>query len=375
MAKTSSSSPYEARTAAVLTIDLDGLTANYRLLADRVAPARCAAVVKANAYGIGVEQAAPALWRAGARTFFVALLEEGIALRGLLPDAEIGILNGLMPGAELDYLHHRLVPVLNDLGQVQWWSDAARERNRHMPAFIHLDTGMNRLGLGPDEQEMLARAPSVLDPLDVRAWIGHLACADDQSHPMTQRQRSDFVAITQRLPQAPTSLANSYGIFHGRELHFDLVRPGCALYGINPAPGTTNPMRQLVRLEARILQVRRVDSPMSVGYGADHIVTKPGKIATIAAGYADGLLRSTGGKGSVRIADWTAPVVGRLSMDLITLDVTDIPDQFLAPGTMATLIGPHRTVDDMANEGGTIGYEVLTSLGQRFARHYIGGEG
>lgn len=360
-----------ARAAAILTIDLDGLAANYRALATKVAPARCAAVVKANAYGIGLAQAGPALWRAGARTFFVAQLDEGLALRGLLPEAEIGILNGLMPGTEADYRDHGLLPVLNDLGQIGLWSDEAKRQQSRLPAFIHLDTGMNRLGLPPDEQERLVADPSVLKPLDVRAWMGHLACADDQSHPMTQRQRADLAALVERLPPAPVSLANSYGIFHGRELHFDLARPGCALYGVNPTPGRANPMRQIVRLDARILQVRHVDRPMTVGYGADHAITRPGKIATIAVGYADGLLRATGGKGAARIAGREAPVVGRLSMDLITLDVTDIPDADLVPGAMATVIGPHRTIDDVAADGDTIAYEVLTSLGPRYLRHYV----
>ncbi len=369
---TNSSVSAAARAAAILTIDLDALAANYRSLTTKVAPARCAAVVKANAYGTGIDHAAPALWHAGARTFFVALLDEGLVLRRLVPDAEIGILNGLMPGAEYDYIHHDLVPVLNDLGQVRRWSDEARSRGERLQAFIHLDTGMNRLGLGPDEQEALVAEASVLAPLDVRAWIGHLACADDQSHPMTRKQRDDFVAITKRLPASPASLANSFGIFHSPDLHFDLVRPGCALYGINPCPSDANPMKQLIKLDAKILQVRRVDSPMTVGYGAGHIVKRPGKIATIAAGYADGLFRSTGGKGSALIAGRPAPIVGRLSMDLITLDVKDIPDPHLTPGTMATIIGPHRTIDDIAEEAGTIGYEILTSLGSRFVRRYIG---
>jgi len=342
------------------------------MLARKVAPARCAAVVKANAYGIGVEMAAPALWRAGARTFFVALLDEGITLRQVLPEAEIGVLNGLMHGTEADYVGHDLVPVLNDLGQVQRWSDEAGRRAERLPAFIHLDTGMNRLGLGLDEQERLPDAPSVLDGLDMRAWISHLACAEDRDHPMTKGQREGLVDIARRLPEAPLSLANSAGIFHHDGLHFDLARPGCALYGVNPTPGEPNPTRQVVRLDARILQVRRVDTAMTVGYGADHTLTKPGKIATIAVGYADGLLRATGGKGDVRIAGRPAPVVGRLSMDLMTLDVTDIPDEHLAPGQMANVIGPHRTVDDIAQDANTIGYEVLTSLGARFDRRYIG---
>ncbi|MEM7442292.1 MAG: alanine racemase [Pseudomonadota bacterium] len=370
-----SSASASAASDAVLTIDLDALAGNYRKLSALVAPARCAAVVKANAYGTGIDQAAPCLWKAGARLFFVAQLQEGLTVRDLLPDAEIGILNGLMPGAERVYRDHRLIPVLNDFGQLRRWSDEASRVDQRLPAFIHLDTGMNRLGLEPNEQKLLVDDPGLLSSLDISGWLTHLACADDRSHPMTVQQRSTFAALVERLPPAPASLANSYGIFHGSELHFDIVRPGCALYGVNPTPEAANPMHQIVRLDARILQTRRVDRHMSVGYGADHSITQPGKIATIAAGYADGLLRATSGKGSVCIAGHVAPVVGRLSMDLITVDVTHIPENHTTPGSMATIIGAHRTVDDVAREAGTIGYEVLTSLGARYARRYTGADG
>lgn len=361
-----------AGAGAVLAIDLDAVAANWRLLAARVAPAACAAVVKADAYGLGAARVAPVLRAAGCATFFVAHLDEGIALRRRLPEAAIGVLNGLLPGTEAEFRQHRLIPVLNQLSEIRRWQQAVRDGTdgRRSEAFIHLDTGMNRLGLAPDELERLAATPELLDGITVRAWISHLACADDWTSPVTAAQHERFLAALARLPRAPASLANSSGIFRGRAYHFDLVRPGCALYGVNPAPEARNPMHPAVRLAGRVLQVRHVDSPMTVGYGAAHRVTRRGRIATIAVGYADGYARALGATGMIGTVAGTAPVVGRVSMDLITADVTDLPEAAVAPGTLVDLIGPHRDVDQVAREAGTIGYEVLTSLGRRYARLY-----
>lgn len=357
---------------AVLTIDLDALVANYRLLAGRAGGAECAAAVKADAYGIGMATAAPVLAEAGVRTFFVADLNEAVALRALLPNATIGVLNGLMPGCEADYRAHALLPVLNHLGEIDRWSALAAREGRPLPAFLHVDTGMNRLGLGPDELTRLTDAPERLTGIALQAIMSHLACADEAGHPMTAQQKDAFVAALAGLPAAAASLANSSGIFRGPEYHFDLVRPGCALYGINPTPETANPMRRVVQLAGKVLQVRTVDTPMTVGYGATHRVVRAAKIATIAVGYADGYLRSLSACGTVWLAGRPAPVVGRVSMDLITVDVTELPEDEVRPGMLAEVIGDHRDPDQVAREAGTIGYEILTALGRRFARRTIG---
>ncbi|NNG02699.1 MAG: alanine racemase [Inquilinus sp.] len=360
------------RAAAILTIDLAALAANYRLLATTAAPARCAAVVKADAYGLGIDVAAPALEAAGARDFFVAQLEEGIALRALLPEARIAILNGLAPGCEADYAVHRLLPVLNHPGEIEAWHGFARKTGERQHAFLHIDTGMNRLGLGAGELDRLAAHPDLLAGIDIDLVMSHFACADEAANPMTAAQAATFQAARGRLPKAPASIANSSGIFRGAAYALDLVRPGCALYGVNPTPEAANPMRPVVRLEARILQLRDVDSPMTVGYGATFRVARPTKIATIAMGYADGYLRSLSGRGEVWVAGTRAPLVGRVSMDLVTIDVTDVAEADAQPGALVEVIGPHRDVDAIARDAGTIGYEVLTALGQRYARRTVG---
>ncbi|PWC34562.1 alanine racemase [Azospirillum sp. TSO35-2] len=365
------------RAGAILTVDLGAVVANWTQLRDRVAPAECSAVVKADAYGLGVPRIVPALAAAGCRTFVVAQLEEALAVRRALepvaPDAQIFSLGGLPAGCAGDFLANRILPVLNHLGEIAAWRDVAASRGEVLPAVIHIDTGMNRLGLGPDELDALAAHPEWLEGIDVRYWMTHLACADEFDQPMTAEQRDRFRAALARLPKAKASFANSSGIFHGKDHHFDLARPGCALYGVNPTPHLANPMRDTVRLDARLLQVRHCAPPMTVGYGAAHRLTGPARIATIGVGYADGYMRSLGGKGHIIVDGVAAPIVGRISMDLITIDVTGLPESAAQPGRLVELIGPHRPVDQVAAEGGTIGYEILTSLGRRYHRIYLGG--
>ena len=366
--------PIERRLAgAVLTIDLDAIAQNYRLLRQRAAPAACAAVVKADAYGLGLEVVAPVLAAAGAEIFFVALPEEGIRLRALLPDVRVAVLNGLFADSEEDYVRHRLVPVLNHLGEIERWARRASSAGRPLPAIVHVDTGMNRLGLEARELARLAAEPERLAGLQVLAVMSHLACADVADHPKTAEHHRRFADALARLPPAAASLANSSGIFRGNAYHFDLVRPGCAIYGINPTPERPNPMRTTVRLLARILQVRDVDSLQTVGYGATHQVRCKSKIATISVGYADGYLRSLSNRGAVGVAGRTAPVVGRVSMDMTTIDITDCPPEQAQVGAWVEVVGPQRTPDAVASDAGTIGYEVLTNLGRRHARIYVGG--
>ena len=363
-----------ARAGAVLEIDLAGITGNWRRLAAALKPGTaCAAVVKADAYGLGMARVAPFLAAAGCRLFFVATLDEGIALRHLLPTVEIAVLNGLLPGTGGEFRRARLIPVLNDLGEIAAWR--GRATTRALPAMIHVDTGMTRLGLDAAALAAIARAPALLAGIELRAILSHLACAEDAKHPLNARQLAAFRAALAQLPPAPASLAACSGVFLGADFHFDLVRPGAALYGVNPTPERPNPMAQVVRVKGRILQVRDVDSGVSVGYGAAHRMDRPGRIATVAVGYADGWLRSASDRGSAGIAGQRAPVIGRISMDLMNLDVTGIDPSLACAGAFVDLIDETYGVDAAAADAGTIGYEILTALGRRYHRLYRGAAG
>ena len=358
---------------ATLTIDLGALADNYRLLRGRLSSgADCAAVVKADAYGLGAVRVAAALWRAGCRQFFVAHLQEGIALRAALPaDAEIFILNGLMPGTENSCLDARLTPVLNILAHVDGWTGLSRRRGRPLPAIVQVDSGMARLGLPPTEVELLANDPARLDGITLRAVMSHLACADEPEHPANQAQLAMFEAQRRRLPPAPASFANSSGIFLGPDYHFDLARPGAALYGVAPVPGAPNPMRAVVRLDARVIQTREIGAGDAIGYGHAFQATGSMRIATLSVGYADGWPRSIGRTGVAYVGDQALPIAGRVSMDSLTLDITTLPADMLKPGDFVELLGPHQSIDAVASAAGTIGYEILTSLGGRYRRRYI----
>jgi alanine racemase len=360
-----------ARGKATLTIDLAAIAANFRFLASKLQGARCGAVVKADAYNLGLAQVAPALAAVGCRDFFVADVDEAIALRRLAPQAAIYVLNGPAAETVAEFEDHRLVPVLNDLAQIARWAAHAKAREWRQAA-LHVDTGMSRLGLPPDELDTLAGEPGRLEGIELACVISHLACGDEPDHPLNREQLEAFRAARARLPAAPASLANSAAVFLGPEYHFDLARPGAALYGLRPLLKGPNPMRATVRLEAPILQVRRVDSPMTVGYGATHQVPTRGRVATLPVGYADGYLRALSNRGSAFISGIRAPVIGRVSMDLITLDVSAVPESLAQPGATVELIGAHYSVDDLAEDAGTIGYEILTSLGRGYLRRYVG---
>jgi alanine racemase len=352
------------RAGVILEIDLGGIVANWRQLAALASPAQCGAVVKANGYGLGAAEVSQALAAAGCRTFFVATLDEGIALRDALgPRPEIAVFNGPPTGTAGDFAAHALVPVLNHPGQIAEWAEATA----HHRAILHVDTGMARLGLSEREfAELTCSAPRGR----WRAVMSHLACADQPDDPLNERQRRRFAAAAARLRSVAASLAASAGIFLGAAYHFDLVRPGAALYGINPQPGQPNPMRQVVRLTAKILQIRQIDRGETVGYGAAHIMQAPGRVATVAIGYADGWLRSLSRRGSGLIAGVRVPVVGRISMDLATFDVSAVPEALAHPGATIELLGDGYGVDDAAADAGTIGYELLTRLGARCHRRY-----
>jgi alanine racemase len=360
-----------ARAGAVLTVDLDAVRANWRQLADTAGGAACAAVMKADAYGLGMETVAPALALEGCRVFFTAHLEEGMRLRQVAPeDSTIYVLHGPPPGATAEFVEYGLVPVLNDPAQIEDWRRACRGLGRRLPAALQFDTGMSRMGLAPADAAALLADPSWKDELEAVLVMSHLACADEPAHDMNRVQRERFAQVRAQFAGIPGSLANSSAVFLGAGYHHDLVRPGAALYGINPQPGAPNPLRQAVGLRARIVQPRTVQAGDIVGYGARYVADGPRRIATIAIGYADGWLRALSGRGHAHIDGVRVPFAGNVSMDSITLDVTGIPEARVAPGQFVDLLCAQQTVDDVAREAGTIGYEVLTRLGARFHRQY-----
>lgn len=363
-----------AYTDSVLTIDLDAIAANWRLLRSKAQGAEVAGVVKANGYGLGAAEVAHKLASAGCNLFFVAHIDEGLSLRRAFtgrPFApEIAVLNGLPPGTEALFLEHRLTPVLNDSDAVRRWLKAA-PMPHPASAILHIDSGINRLGMSLASLRELA-GDGAFAGYPWRALMSHLACPEMPAHEQNGRQLALFREAHGLLPTVSASLAASSGIFLGPDYTFDLVRPGAALYGVNPFAAQPNPMRPVVGLTARILQVRDVDRGMTVGYGAAHSMASSGRIATISLGYADGFPRSAGLVGAMSIGGFQAPVIGRISMDLITLDVSQIPETIAVQGALVDVLGAERSVDDLARDAGTIGYEVLTRLGSRYTRVYRG---
>ncbi|MBQ0708982.1 MULTISPECIES: alanine racemase [unclassified Ochrobactrum] len=352
----------------VLTIDLAALRHNYSAIARHIAPTRAAAVVKADAYGLGASRVAPAFYDAGCRDFFVAHLGEAIALKPFLqPDATLYVLNGLQPGTEAACAREGILPVLNSLEQVENWAALAAEQARKLPALLQLDTGMSRLGLSASEFERLTANPSVLDGIDVKFVISHLASGDEPENAANAHQLANMTALLARLPKLPVAFANSGGSFLDKTYHFDLARPGVALYGVGPK----NEIVPVLTLSARVIQVRDIEKGAAVGYGGTYIAKGPMRVATIAVGYADGWFRSLSNKGSAFFGDTRLPIIGRVSMDSITLDVSALPEGTLKLGSLVELIGPHQGLEDVARDCDTIPYEILTALGNRYARVYV----
>lgn len=357
-----------------VTVDLGALVANWRAVAAVAKGAETAAVLKADGYGTGLEKAGVALAAAGCRTFFVALPGEGFRLRGAVPAAVIYVLNGLLSGAAADYVAADLHPVLGSLAEIEEWAEARRKGAR-TGAALNVDTGMNRLGLTPDEARGLASDSHLLAAVAPSLLMSHLACADTPAHPLNARQLAAFSDVRALFPALPASLANSAGVFLGSEHHFDMVRPGIALYGARFVEGRP-PLKPVVTLEARVLHVREARPGDTVGYGATQAIRAPSRIAVLSAGYADGYHRASSSSderagGRVFLHGRPAPIVGRVSMDLVAVDVTGIPEA--KRGDWAELFGPNVPVDEVAARAGTIGYELLTALGPRYARRYIGG--
>jgi alanine racemase len=369
--------PGNAEAGGLLTIDLNALAANYRDLAARAKAAECAAVVKADAYGIGLEPAAAALAAAGCKTFFVALIDEALKLRTIAPDAAIYVLNGLNPGTADAFREIDARPVLGSMLEVEEWDAAARGAKELLPAAIHIDTGMTRHGLSADEAGALAAKLKSL-AFKPTLVMSHFARADEAGEPMTLRQIADFKALAAKFPGIAASLANSAGILAHPGSRFDLVRPGISLYGGRALIEGDNPMKPVVRLDVKIVQVRKAKAGDSVGYGGEFKLSRDSRLAVISVGYADGIPRASGSTNEKRgieavVAGKRCPTVGRVSMDLIVIDVTDLPEGAVKRGDLATLLGEGISVDDLAAPSGTVGYEVLTRLGSRYRRTYIGG--
>jgi alanine racemase len=358
---------------ALLTVDLDAVVSNWRLLAGMAGRAECAAVVKADAYGLGAAQVSAALEAAGCRTYFVAHSREGFELRRTLrPNSRVFVLNGAPAGMERQLADAALTPVVNTLGDLAVWRSCAAATGKRLAVALQLDSGMARLGLAPEDIEMIAADESLLHGLSIELVMSHLACADEEGHPANEAQRLKFERLRARLPGAPASLANSSGTFLGKGFHFDVLRPGAALYGINPTPWTSNPMRQTVGLRARVIQTRKVRAGTAVGYGHRAMVDRETTLATISLGYADGWPRNAGAAAFYR--GQPVPFVGRVSMDSIVLDMTGCTNLPLE-GDFVDLLCSGQNVDDIACAAGTIGYEILSRLGRRFHRNYVGPDG
>jgi alanine racemase len=357
-----------------LTIDLSAVRENYQILRARVKPGcTVAAAVKANAYGLGAHEIVGALIQEGCNDFFVAGPEEALRLRAQHNDCNIYVLSGFYQSRAEMYPAHNLIPVLGSFMEIKAYSALARAQGKALPALLQFNTRMNRMGLGAVETQELVNDMSMLEGIDLRGIMSHLACADEPEHPMNETQHEVFSAIAQHFLNVPKSLANSSGIFLGDHYHFDMVRPGMALYGLNPTPERENPMRAVVSLEVPIMRVRLVYQGATVGYGATYAFERDSCIATISAGYADGIFRALSNKGAFYWKGIRLPIRGRVSMDLTTVDVSDVPEgERPRPGDYLEILGSHQSADDLARDAGTIGYEVLTNLGNRYARRYIG---
>jgi alanine racemase len=364
----------EAEAGGVVAIDLAAIAANWKRLYGMTIPVECAAVVKADAYGCGIERVVPALNKIGCRTYFVADLAEGRRVRAAAPESVIYVLNGLMPGTAPAFAEANLRPVINSVTELAEWDTFVATNNWREGAALHVDTGMNRLGLTPEESAAIA--PRVhAEGHGFTLLMSHLACAETPDHPMNDRQIRLFREIRILFRGVPSSLANSAGIFLGGTAHCDLVRPGIALFGGNPIPGQKNAMRPVVELKGRITQVRQLKKGDTVGYGASWTAARPSRLAIVAVGYGDGYFRSAAaakGKApaNVTIAGKRCPLIGRVSMDLLAVDVTELPAGAARRGEFATLIGGDIGIDEFGTACGTIGYEVLTGLGKRYHRTY-----
>ncbi|RCL01045.1 MAG: alanine racemase [Candidatus Tokpelaia sp. JSC188] len=356
----------------ILTVDLDALRDNYCRLCVEAKPAKTAAVVKADAYGIGMAQAVPALYKAGCRLFFVAQLTEAFKLRPLLSsNVAIAILNDIQPGVEGITADAGFIPVLNSISSIEAWGTLCRKRRKKLPAMLQIDSGMCRLGLDTKEIKQLIADPKIFDLANICYILSHLACSDTCTNSMNYIQLATLKRVLKKLPATRVSFANSSAIYLGKDYRFDLVRPGIALYGIDPYGAMPSRFHPVIQLNARIIQVRSVPAGTKIGYDGTFLIKRPSRIATLAVGYADGWHRSLSNRGAAYFAAKRLPIVGRISMDSMMLDITDLGRQAPRRGDLVELIGPNQIVEDIARDADTIPYEILTSLSHRYKRYYI----
>jgi alanine racemase len=360
----------------VLMVSLGAIRRNYRKLCAIAPSVETAAVLKAGAYGTGAAQVLPALEKERCRTFFTATLNEAQNLCARFTHAAIYVLDGLLPGSAPLFADIEARPVLSSVSEIEEWASFSEASGKRLAAAIHIDTGMTRLGLPAEDTRGLALKPDLLARLDLRLIMSHLACADEPAHAKNEAQCARFEELTTLFPGVPRSLANSGGIFLGPRFHFDLTRPGIALYGGRANTAGPNSMEPAVWLFGRIVQVRWADAGETVGYGAGQTLRRRTKVATVSAGYADGFFRGVSASDARDgppgyIGEHPLPLLGRVSMDLITFDATNLPNEAALRGGWIELLGDRVTVDDFAAFAGTIGYEVLTSLGRRYHRVYV----
>lgn len=361
-----------AHVTCVLDVNLGAIQSNYKALQSLVGPrVTVVPVIKANAYGFGVEPVAQALWAIGAHSFFVADVNEGLSLRHILPQATIYLLAGVWEGIEKLCEEHSLIPVLIHKHQIMLWQAWARHCHKNLPALLHVDTGIHRTGLKPqDIDEVYHKTPS-WEGIELKGIISHLACTAEPDHLMNMQQLRLFQKLKALWPDIPASLSGSGGIFLGPSYHFDFVRPGMVLYGLRAHSMTLNePLQPCLRIAARILQVHHAAPGETVGYNATHRCSQPTRIATVALGYADGYLRPLSNQGVAMLHGHVVPIIGRISMDLLTVDISQIPESWVHPGQWVDIVNEHISVHEVAQRAHTIPYEVLVRLGPRYHRRY-----
>ena len=354
-----------------LVIDIDAIVSNYQTLRSKLTNAHCAATLKANAYGLGIKKIAPALDKAGCPTFFVATLDEAVELRKILTSKRksILVLNGFLTGTGSIFKQYNITPVLNNFCQLEKWVDFNTTLKEPQKAALHLDTGMNRLGLDNTDLWRLTNNPQILIKANIYMLLSHLACSDEPKNPMNKNQLLEFNSWIKHLPSMTASFANSGGIYLGEKFHFDLVRPGLALYGSVPGH-LQNDLKNCISLYGRVIQLREVDKGHLIGYGGTYKLPKKARIATIGVGYADGYQRVLSGSSTVFHRGFPLPLVGRISMDSITVDISSLPDNNLKEGDFVELLGKHFTIDQAASLAQTVPYEMITGLGRRHYRYY-----
>ncbi len=357
---------FTSSTPAALIVDLGALQNNYRILCEDLKPdIQCAPVVKANGYGLGMLSVAESLWNMGAQTFFVAQVQEGIELRQALPQAQIYVFSTLVAGDQDALCEHQLIPVLCQEDQLYHWHQHALKLNQKLPCAIHIDTGLVRTGF--QETALQKISPKLFEFLDLKLILSHLACPYSPEHPMNQAQLVQFQRLVSYLPPAPRSLANSGGICLGPDYHFDMVRPGLSLYG---STLTSSRFQPVVHIFAQIVQIEDLPTGTSIGYDTTFKTLTPSRIATLAIGYADGLLRSLSNNGYVFANNQRFPIVGRISMDLMTIDITEEHAPQLQCGDWVEISGANILLDELAIWSGTAPWEILTNLGSRYSRFY-----